>query len=227
MRSAKHVLDIHGIPITVYDDKGSRAVEYILQELLDDHYHLERIAFELDDVVIDVGAHIGLFAVYLAKRCPFLKIYAFEPLPSSFDHCRNNLRLNRVENVALLNKAVTQDGRTVTIAKNVCNTAAASAVSESMKVNGVVGPLESVTLDEIFESNGIAKCKLLKIDCEGMEYEVLYSSESLSRIEHLSAEFHHNAVLAGLGYQPEELLRYCSGFFSEDQMTINYWKMPD
>jgi amino acid adenylation domain-containing protein/FkbM family methyltransferase len=43
------------------------------------------------DVVFDVGANIGLFSLFVAARCPQASIYAFEPIPATFDLLRRNL----------------------------------------------------------------------------------------------------------------------------------------
>jgi hypothetical protein len=55
---------------------------------MNDIYGLETIGFQPGDIVIDVGAHLGLVSLYLAKRWPFLRIYA-----RNMDTC---LRRNRV-----------------------------------------------------------------------------------------------------------------------------------
>jgi FkbM family methyltransferase len=51
-------------------------------------------AFWEGDVVVDIGAHVGLFAIYLAKRYP-LEAACFEPFPQT-RNCVENLQLNRI-----------------------------------------------------------------------------------------------------------------------------------
>ncbi len=43
-------------------------------------YDFDSINFKEGDVVIDIGGNIGMISIYLAKKFPFLKIYAFEPV---------------------------------------------------------------------------------------------------------------------------------------------------
>ena len=43
------------------------------------------------DVVFDVGANIGLFAIHVTRTVPEARVYAFEPLPPVFDALRRNL----------------------------------------------------------------------------------------------------------------------------------------
>ena len=60
-----------------------------------------------------------------------------------------------------------------------------SKSSESISV-------ESTSLQKIFEENKISSCKLLKLDCEGAEYEIIDSlpSEYLDKIQNIVMEYH-------------------------------------
>jgi len=51
----------------------------------------------------------------------------------------------------------------------------------------------SVTLRDIFEEHRIRRCDFLKIDCEGAEYDILYSSspDVLERVDQIAMEVHH------------------------------------
>ena len=50
----------------------------------------------------------------------------------------------------------------------------------------------STTLERIFLDNHVENCQLLKLDCEGAEYEILFdtSREILNRIQNISMEYH-------------------------------------
>ena len=52
----------------------------------------------------------------------------------------------------------------------------------------------SLSLDEIFTKYAIERCKLLKIDCEGAEFEILSRTKVLDRVEHLRGEIHRRAL---------------------------------
>jgi amino acid adenylation domain-containing protein/FkbM family methyltransferase len=45
------------------------------------------------DCVVDVGANIGLFSLFVAQRCRDATLYAFEPIPPVFDSLRLNAAL--------------------------------------------------------------------------------------------------------------------------------------
>lgn len=211
---------IHGTSILAYDEPGSVAAIWVADEITRDCYGLSRIAFAEGDIVVDIGAHIGLLSIYLAKRHPFLTIFAFEPFPKNFSNCQRNLALNQITNVYLSNEAITCDGRELTLANEPRNTASASAASMTQQSYGTASALHSITLDEAFRRHHIERCKLLKIDCEGLEYEILYNTNVLDKIEHLSGEFHINSYLDGQGYTPQHLYTYCEDHFSQHRLNI-------
>ena len=139
------------------------------------------------------------FAIYLAKRWPLLKVFAFEPFPANFRNCAENLRLNGVTNVVLSPKAIANDNRLLNMATDPHNSGGASAIVRTFESNGIVTDLASMTLDEVFSFNEIGRCKLLKIDCEGMEYEILFGTRVLDKVEYLAGEFHASASLQSRG----------------------------
>ena len=58
-----------------------------------------------DDLFIDVGANIGSFTV-LASAHNQAKSISFEPVPATFNYLQRNIKINKIENVRLLNVAV-------------------------------------------------------------------------------------------------------------------------
>lgn len=67
-----------------------------------------------------------------------------------------------------------------------------------------VSDVEVITLDDVFERFAIERCDLLKLDCEGGEYEILLGArpETLLCVRHVALEYH-----VGLTpHRPEELV---------------------
>lgn len=52
---------------------------------------------EDDAIVIDIGANIGVFAVYAATTAVNTTVYAYEPMPSAFNLLLDNIARNRLE----------------------------------------------------------------------------------------------------------------------------------
>jgi FkbM family methyltransferase len=70
----------------------------------------------LGDHVLDIGASLGSFARFLAKRVgPEGQVYAFEPIPQTFDFLTNNMRKLQLKNVACLDFALSDVDKTETM----------------------------------------------------------------------------------------------------------------
>jgi FkbM family methyltransferase len=193
-RRTLYRFEVRGVELLAYDEAGSLSAERVAGELLADAYGLESIPFRAADMVIDVGAHVGLVSVYLAKRWPFLLIHAFEPHPVNHRNCAESLRLNGVTNVRLERRAVTADGRPIVLRHLPCNTGGATAVFD-LPGAGAAASVASTTLADIYDETLPPghRCRLLKLDCEGMEYEILRQPRALERIDYLAAELHYGA----------------------------------
>ena len=191
-----HRFDVRGVTLLALDEEESIAAQRIAGELWNDAYGLESIPFAPGDVVVDVGAHVGLVSVYLAKRWPFLRIHSFEPHPANHRNCAANLLLNGVADAVRLSPlAITADRRPVLLQWLPFNTGGASAVFAMPEARSV-GPLASTTLADAFGSVLAPgqRCKLLKLDCEGMEYEILAPAGILDRVDYLAAELHEQGL---------------------------------
>jgi 31-O-methyltransferase len=70
-----------------------------LREIWDDKlYFQEGVSILPGDIVFDVGANIGVFTLYAAKQGA--QIYAYEPIPSTFELLQHNIYLHGFDNIA-------------------------------------------------------------------------------------------------------------------------------
>lgn len=202
----------------------SESVNMIAHELNNNEYDFN-IDFKEGDIVIDIGANVGMVSILLAKKFPFLKIYSFEPLKENYDNFIKNIELNNIpkEVITAENKAVTKDGRSITMSINSANKGG-SSTTDVISINSIMtkenSQVESITLEEIFNKYNINKLKLLKIDCEGSEYEILYNADTnlLKNIENLRGEFHENKNLTD-EYDIDKLCEYVSKYIKNYKVT--------
>ena len=150
-------------------------------------YSIEDFQIAQNDTIIDIGAHIGLFSLLVSQYCKTGKILSFEPMRENFDLLVSNLELNRIDNVFPFNVAVSKNSGKLNLFLN-SDQSAHSIFSESSKSVTV----ESISLQKIFEENKISSCKLLKLDCEGAEYDIIDSlpPEYLAKIQNMAIEYH-------------------------------------
>lgn len=73
-------------------DGGDNDTSFVYKETFDDHcYERYGVTVRDGDVVVDVGAHIGLFAMSLLERFAALKVVCFEPVPATRECLLRNL----------------------------------------------------------------------------------------------------------------------------------------
>ncbi len=150
-------------------------------------YEIEKYCLKNDDIIIDIGAHIGLFSLLVSRSCPNGKIFSFEPIKKNFSLLNNNLELNKLKNIFPFNLAVSKESSKIKLFLD-NDDSAHSLFGKNNKFETV----ESISLDKIFDTNNIDSCKILKLDCEGAEYEIIESlpKEYFNRIENIIMEYH-------------------------------------
>ncbi len=145
--------------------------------------------FELndDDIVVDVGAHIGLFALYASQFSKNGKILCFEPIKQNYELLVENIKSNNIKNIFPFNYAVSKESSSVKIYLNEDDSGHSMFLESE---NYVI--VKSKSLSDIFHENNIEKCDFLKLDCEGAEYEIInsLSSEFLNKIKKSVIEYH-------------------------------------
>ena len=217
---------VAGTPLLIRDAPGSIAAQWIASELSCDEYRLDRIGFAADDVVLDVGAHVGLVAIWLALRNPGIRIVALEPDPLNFAHLTANIAANAVRNVVPLELAVTADARPLEIARPPDNSGGASACFARSE-GFATATVKSTKLDVIFTEYVENRCKLLKMDCEGAEHEILPACTILPRVDWFSAEFHINSQLQAKGCSNEGLAELVRGYVLPERISIKSINMGE
>ncbi len=166
------------------------------------------------DVVIDVGANIGIWTIGAAKRTGLRgKVHSFEPLKENFARLFENVELNRVTNVIPQRFALSDCAGPRKFYPSPNNN---SGVGRLM-TDEWIGPhciVEAIVLDEYCEQQRIESVRLLKIDVEGAEYFVLKgATRLLGSANPPIVIFEMNRAMAGdLGASPQKLETFLSGF---------------
>ncbi len=146
------------------------------------------------DIVVDIGAHKGVFVGYAAQFSP-AKIIAVEPDPDNFARLGQFIQTNQIENVTAYANAVWKSKGHLPFYR------AASSSRNSLLGRDVVSdqPLsstlqvETITLEELLAD--IPKVDFLKLDCEGAEFEILQNTPPgvFGRIQKVVMEYHAEA----------------------------------
>jgi FkbM family methyltransferase len=170
----------------------------VINEIFNDNYKVlaNKIEFKEGDIILDVGANEGMFSILMSKMFPQTKIISLEPVPDTFHILLENIKINEVTNVMAYNVGVggSNDRKaTLSVSKDFSGGSTKWCTHNPDHHNKIEVGL--ISLDRCFKLYGIKRCKLLKMDIEGMEYEALYQSNVLKKVENFTAEFHTNRRL--------------------------------
>ena len=144
-------------------------------------------------VILDVGANIGAFSIYAGMSARDVRIYAYEPTAEFYRLMQDNIRLNRLDDiVTCFNLAVGADAQVRELAIESSTFSFPTLFPpEDDRVTRTVR-VQCTSLADILESNALERVDLLKMDCEGAEYEILYGTPAryLERIHEIRMEYH-------------------------------------
>jgi FkbM family methyltransferase len=175
--------------------RGAMDVWSVKETFLDGFYRRYGVPIQDDWTVIDIGAGIGDFSIDAAFGRPNTWVYAFEPFPDSFDYLKKNLALNEVKNVEAFQEAIwSKPGHLVLDVSGGEPLQIASQETKEIEGEPPKDAVEvpAVTLAFVISRHGLAQVDLLKLDCEGAEYEILMTArkETLDRIHRIVMEYH-------------------------------------
>lgn len=201
----------------------------LIEEIFSDNYRVfeSKMEFSTGDVILDIGANEGMFSILMSKMFPEARVIALEPVPRTYNSLLQNKLINDCPNLRPYNLGVGKPGQRTT--ELITNKNGASGGSTSfctfnpeMHEKVEVG---LVSLDEIFELYDIDRCKLLKVDCEGSEYDILYPSTVLSRVDYMAMEIHINQRLEYQARRADALAVWCAN--QTKIISVVYCKMAE
>ncbi|MDJ1175401.1 FkbM family methyltransferase [Roseofilum capinflatum] len=190
---------------------GPDTLVMLIGIVLNDTYGLKR--FQNLENIVDIGANIGIFSIYAATLFPEAKILAYEPCSETFSNLKKNVGSFNIQiypyavgqHAGKVNLSVEGDLTACYVAKNDSSSFSSSQVCDMISFQEIVDHM-----------NG--KIELLKLDCEGSEYEII-ESPSFNCVENVVGEFH--TCEQGNPEYGLELLK-------EKGFTIEQWlKFPD
>jgi FkbM family methyltransferase len=136
-------------------------------------------------VTLDVGAHVGFYALLAGHANPAGRVFAFEPLPPVFERLQQQVRRNRLANVTCVATAVGEADGTAEFYHVPAGLPLSSSLSREFMSQGA--PVCSTTvpviaLDRFLREQGVDRVDLLKLDTETTEVQVLNGmAETLRR----------------------------------------------
>lgn len=168
---------------------------HTFKEIFMDECYLVGLEREIpsDSTIIDIGANAGYFTLFIASLRPRAKLFSFEPVPVNYAQLKRHRDLNSTRKIKCFPLAVAGHAGVINLTFDPRDSFTTSAtIFTSEKEAGESLAVPCVTLQELMDENGIGKCDLLKMDCEGAEYDILYNCPPnyLQRIDQIDMEVH-------------------------------------
>jgi amino acid adenylation domain-containing protein/FkbM family methyltransferase len=195
--------------------------EFVYRETFEEASYLRHgVELHPGDCVLDVGANIGMFTLFVGRTCPGARVYAFEPVPQLFELLRANAEIHGVEarpflcglgekeghvaftyypHVSIVSGryADAEQEREVLAAYERGRTAeeGSEALLDELLADRMAAEVidcELRTLSGVLRDEGIEKVDLLKIDVEKSEKDVLdgIAEEDWAKIRQVVIEVH-------------------------------------
>ena len=137
--------------------------------------------------VLDIGANIGDTGIFYALNGA-KKVIGIEPFPKNFNYAEKNIQINNLDNVITLLQAGCSSKKEIIKIDPDYQSNIESEVKNFK--TGIDVPM--ITLQDIINKYEIPKSSVLKIDCEGCEYDIIenISSETISYFSNIQIEYH-------------------------------------
>jgi len=148
-----------------------------------------------DEVILDLGANVGIFTLYAARTAPQAKVFSVEPFPSTFRRLVATVRNHHLDSrVTCLNYAATGASGVRLMPGGQGPSQRQALVPAASMASGT--EVMGKTIESMLEENHLLHVDLLKMDIEGSEYEVLLSTPPrvLSRIDRIALEYHGDSA---------------------------------
>ena len=137
--------------------------------------------------VLDIGANIGDTGIFYALNGA-KKVIGIEPFPKNFNYAEKNIQINNLDNVITLLQAGCSSKKEIIKIDPDYQSNIESEVKNFK--TGIDVPM--ITLQDIINKYEIPKSSVLKIDCEGCEYDIIenISFETISYFSNIQIEYH-------------------------------------
>ncbi|MBF0429623.1 MAG: FkbM family methyltransferase [Magnetococcales bacterium] len=123
-------------------------------------------------IIIDIGAHIGGFALVAAKKVPQGQVFAIEACLEAYDYLCVNIAMNRMDNIKAHHLALTDQKGVLRLYHDDGNW----GHSIMMPISPVWEETPSDTLTNYLAEQGLKSVDFIKMNCEGAEFPILMST---------------------------------------------------
>lgn len=158
-------------------------------------------------IFFDIGANIGWVSIYICKMLKGTKVYAFEPIPKTYDYLQKNIALNNISNIMTYNFGFSNEDKVVTLYYTPHDSGSASLANLRTYGDMKKVAVHLMRLDDFVKQNKI-KVDFIKCDVEGAELFVFQGGLKTIR-EHKPIIFSEmlRKWSKKFGYHPNDIIK--------------------
>jgi|CXWL01.1.fsa_nt_gi FkbM family methyltransferase len=158
------------------------------------------------DVVLDIGANIGLYTLIASKHIGVGgSVLSFEPELENFNILSKNIEINTLTNARAVRVAVSDTNGTSMLSISKDNKGNHSLVAEIG--SNVKQEVSVVRLDDWLHAEEVRKIDVIKVDIQGAEPQAFIGmKETLRKARALFVEY-EPSILRSIGHEPEQMLK--------------------
>ena len=168
-----------------HGERPNSILSLVTENFIEEQYSKLEIK---NNIILDIGANVGDSTIFFALNGA-KKVYALEPYPHSYNLARKNVMINKLnKKIILLNAAIGKNKDFYKLDENF-KSFDSSPIKKFKKGKNI--PVYSL-------SDLVKKFKLinaiLKMDCEGFEYESILTTENsiLRKFSQVFLEYHYS-----------------------------------
>lgn len=157
---------------------------YIYTEIfIDKSYDYPDLGIE-NPTILDIGANTGLFTLRMKELYKRATVYCYEPFLLNYEQLSQNIQLSGLQDVEIINKGVGGSPRSEKLFINKNNLGGHSLFEMEARSDNFVN-IEILGITELLNDLPQSHINLIKMDCEGAEYEIIKALDisSASKIE--------------------------------------------
>lgn len=133
------------------------------------------------DVLVDVGANIGVLSLPIASARPDIHVFAFEPVRATAEKFSEAQTRAGIKNVTLCRVALGAKSGTLQLRNDPWFGNRDTGVVSAHGLGRIAACVEVRNLDDLADELSLTRVDALKVDIEGGEYEALRGMERLLR----------------------------------------------
>jgi len=177
----------------------------------------------LDDneevVLVDLGANIGLFSLYMSSICS--EVYAVEPTPSHIEIMKDLLKKLKVKNIFPHQVAIHTKNGEEEFQLNSSNSTMNSFLRHGIDPGGTDSVMvPTTTLADFIKNNVKKRVNFVKMDIEGFENVIVYDPSFEDAIKEIDAIYVEVHDFEGVGKMEENVNRVIERLESLGKKTM-------